>query len=341
MYEFLVKSLPLKHVIRDIAEELNTDYSSISNFYRVDIPAAFGSGFIEGVDFESGFGMIKYHCTFNKRTTINFTFNLIHPLKFLYCYKNNFKHKFPEMEAIHSVQQYESLIVGSKDQYGHVLIFEKDEAIRITSLEIDRKRFSIKLREILDSEESTNELIKAVKDTRAKTHFYYKGKYSVEIADIIDEVPLEERSPLLNYLVHYGKSYEVLWKQIENYYEDVSEKTIRHILKKKDVEVVKRVCEYIADHINLPLTVNKLESTFGLSSRKLQELFNELHNESVNGYIQNQRLKAAMNYIVNSDMNVSEVADAIGISSKSYFSKIFKDKYGISPSYYIKKSREK
>ena len=39
----------------------------------------------------------------------------------------------------------------------------------------------------------------------------------------------------------------------------------------------------------------------------------------------------------NTDLNISQIVYSIGFSSRSYFSKIFKEKYGITPNKFKKK----
>jgi AraC-like DNA-binding protein len=78
--------------------------------------------------------------------------------------------------------------------------------------------------------------------------------------------------------------------------------------------------------------LDKLSLESGLSQAKLQEGFKLLYARTVTEYIRHARLEAARDYLSNSDMNISQVVYTIGFSSRSYFSKIFKNKYGISPS---------
>lgn len=72
--------------------------------------------------------------------------------------------------------------------------------------------------------------------------------------------------------------------------------------------------------------------------KKLQYGFHNLYGLSVNNYVKKIRLQIAMELLKNSDLSISEIVYKIGLSSRSYFSKIFKEKYGITPSYYKKKT---
>ena len=59
-----------------------------------------------------------------------------------------------------------------------------------------------------------------------------------------------------------------------------------------------------------------------------------MHNRTVTDYIRNVRVEVAEELIKNTDLNISEIVYSIGLTSRSYFSKIFKEKYNCSPKYY-------
>ena len=72
----------------------------------------------------------------------------------------------------------------------------------------------------------------------------------------------------------------------------------------------------------------------GLSPFKLQEGFKTTHGRTVADFIRNVRLEKAEELIKTTDLNISEIVYTIGLSSSSYFSKIFKLKYNCSPKDY-------
>ena len=75
-------------------------------------------------------------------------------------------------------------------------------------------------------------------------------------------------------------------------------------------------------------------SGIGLSASKLQEGFKDMHGRTVNNFICHIRLLKAEQLLKNSDLNISEIVYSLGWSSRSYFSKIFKEKYNCTPSFY-------
>lgn len=61
-----VKSLPIKQVIRDLAEYFDTQYTNNCDEYYLEIPNHIGNGFIKGVNFESGLGILQYDCVLKR-----------------------------------------------------------------------------------------------------------------------------------------------------------------------------------------------------------------------------------------------------------------------------------
>ncbi|MFC0521267.1 helix-turn-helix domain-containing protein [Mesonia maritima] len=78
-----------------------------------------------------------------------------------------------------------------------------------------------------------------------------------------------------------------------------------------------------------------MSKKFGLSKQKLQQGFQLKHQHTINEYIKSKRLELALKLLDEGEKNISEIVYEIGLSSRSYFSKIFKEKYKIAPSTYL------
>ena len=96
----------------------------------------------------------------------------------------------------------------------------------------------------------------------------------------------------------------------------------------------------IENEIDVLGSIMNLASRVGLNQNTLQEGFNHLYKKSVNQYIRDVRLHKAKVLMENSDLNITEITYKIGINSRSYFSKLFKEKYGVSPKAYIAINRK-
>ena len=94
------------------------------------------------------------------------------------------------------------------------------------------------------------------------------------------------------------------------------------------VNAIKRKPEF-------PYTVTDLSKEYGLSPTKLQEGFKVMEGTTVTNFIRNERLILAEELIQTSDMNISEIVYSIGFTSRSYFSKIFRNKFNCTPKAYL------
>jgi len=71
---------------------------------------------------------------------------------------------------------------------------------------------------------------------------------------------------------------------------------------------------------------------FGMSRMQLHRKLRALTNQTTSEFINNIRLDKALTLLQNKQFNISEVAYQSGFSSPKYFSKLFKEKFGKSPS---------
>lgn len=334
-----VKSLPIKDVIIDIANELGVAHSENCNLYSLKIPTSVGTGMIEGIDFGGGFGMLNYNCKFNRALSIEFTYEQVHPVKFLHCYEGRLQHRFENEDLKHLIEQYKSVIVASSTTNGHVLYFDEQQTVSISSIEIDRKNFLNKVSCFSDKEQ--DDIVRLLRDIDAIETFYHEGNYSLELSRIIQDIQEFKRFPVLESLYYEGKSYEILVHQWAQYHDETVHGGDNSLLRRVDVETFKKMSDFVEQNISKPLTVESLELEFGMSEKKLQDLFKEIKKTTVNSFIQEKRLEKAVCLMNSSKMNISEIVYAIGLSSKSYFSKVFKQEYGMSPSAYARKLKTK
>ncbi|MCG2417831.1 AraC family transcriptional regulator [Aequorivita sp. F47161] len=339
MNSIKVNSLPLKDVIRDIAANFNISYTENCGEYLLNLPPAVGEGSIRGINFEGGLGLIQYDCLFKEAMEIHFIVNHIHPLKFLYTVDGTLEHRFENEEDLHEINQYQNAIVASSKHNGHVLLFKANQKIKVNSLEIEREKFQAKME--CDINSLDEELLQLFKDIKASGAFYHNGNYSLNISGILNDMNEFTAENFMRKLFLEGMAYQILTHQILQYQDDRMDEGLRTLLRSSEVKQIHHISELIENNISQIPTVENLAREAGLNINKLQEGFKKLYGDTVNNYVQKKRLEAAYNLLIRTDLTISEIVNAIGLSSKSYFSKIFKEKHQISPSEFRKNYRNK
>ena len=106
--------------------------------------------------------------------------------------------------------------------------------------------------------------------------------------------------------------------------------------KNKSVSAVKAIAEIIKEFPLREHDLPRLAGEHGISNRNFFRCWKKVFGETPGIYIRNRRLEVAAELLKKSRKSISEIAKACGFSTVSYFSKIFKEKYGITPGTYRK-----
>ena len=334
-----VKTLPVQDIIKDIANFLKVEVAEDSGEQTIRLPSEVGEGYIRGTSFESGMGIIAYNCKFFEDTEICFSLNTVHPLKFIFCSEGDIAHSFQEDDELHKIEAYQNIIVSSSGYNGHVLYFKANVRAYVSSLEIIRATFSH--RDNYQFRDLDPVLIDLFKDEVSKHQFFYQGNYSIKAADIMEEMNTKEYTGFLRNVFLESKSFHMLVIQISQYQDDEDEDRLPQILRKSDIQKVDYVAKRVIGDLGSNLTVEMLAKEAGTNVNKLQEGFKYVYDLTVNKYIQHKKLEAAKDMLRNTDKNISEIVVSIGLNNRSYFSKIFKEKYGVSPKYFLKTRKGK
>lgn len=100
--------------------------------------------------------------------------------------------------------------------------------------------------------------------------------------------------------------------------------------------IVINVKKYIVEHIEEKLTLNNVAEVFNISPNYLSILFSKHNDIGFSDFINQSKIEAAKNMLVDGDYKIYEVSDILGFESAFYFSRVFKKITGLSPRDYIK-----
>lgn len=118
-------------------------------------------------------------------------------------------------------------------------------------------------------------------------------------------------------------------------------KTETPIVQAPNERLMDRVTKYVNLNLANPdYTVENLASDVGLSRMHLNRKLKELTNQTPQNFIRNVRLHQAAELLKKIDVTVSDVGQAVGIPSITYFSYVFKEQFGVSPREYQTKAKK-
>lgn len=80
-----------------------------------------------------------------------------------------------------------------------------------------------------------------------------------------------------------------------------------------------------------PLRPGDLAKTVNISTRQLERLFRRYLSATPKKYYMDMRLQRAQHLLLQTNMSVTEVSVACGFNAASHFSRLFRQRYGMSP----------
>lgn len=92
--------------------------------------------------------------------------------------------------------------------------------------------------------------------------------------------------------------------------------------------------QYIHDNSHRNVAIEEIASQVRLSPSRFCHLFKASFGLPAGQYIRQVKLEAARKMLENGLLSIKEISARVGISDPSYFSRMFKDAYGQSPSEY-------
>ncbi len=107
-------------------------------------------------------------------------------------------------------------------------------------------------------------------------------------------------------------------------------------LKEGNRQVIEDTLEYIKENLTTEMDLAFLANRASFSKIYFHKLFKASTGRTIHQYIEEQRIKKAINFMISTDMTLSQVAYECGFSSQSYFCYAFKRNTGLTPRAYTK-----
>lgn len=321
----------VEDIVKEMAINMEAVFTEVDNITSFKIPEINGTGEVSAVQFASGLGIMNSEYRLNEDLVLKMNKNIINPLKFVFNLGDTFYHNFGKEGDFESIPKYGGAIIGSSISKTHSFKIPKDKNIHIFSLELNRNLFEHKLASFkfdLGCELST-----LLRDVRAINPFFYTYPFGSEEFDMIHKILHNTKKGFIGSLYKEGITYTILSNTLETYLGNTLEDKL-DTLSEKEIDQVINISKYIEDNLSdLPI-IEEIASKNFISESKLQKLFNIYYSCSVHDFTRNKRLDQARNLLEKSKLTIAEIADELGIRSNSYFSKIFKERYGVTPSKY-------
>jgi AraC-like DNA-binding protein len=99
---------------------------------------------------------------------------------------------------------------------------------------------------------------------------------------------------------------------------------------------INKVLNYIDQHLDNPLTNEKLAGTIHMVPNSFARLFKQQTGLSPQDFIRKKRVENASRLLYHSDQSIKQISDECGFNDRYYFTRVFSREMGISPARYRK-----
>jgi AraC family transcriptional regulator of arabinose operon len=168
---------------------------------------------------------------------------------------------------------------------------------------------------------------------------WYDSKNLDRLAALLQD--LQEKLPELSHDQHYEEfslclvsffhTFKPLWEKQH------TEHTIDQSARAP--HQVEQILEWLDNHYAEPLSLVRMSLDLHLSRHHLSHLFKKSTGSSITDYLSAKRMQQAAQRLIAKDVSIGQIAEEVGITNSSYFCKLFKTHYGLTPHRYRKQFR--
>ena len=323
----------LPKVIEVLNKSISGEVHYENDTYTLRFSPQYGKGYIRCTQLQDGLLAIDMIGTLYDDTTFDIDLDTLTTLQFIYCLEGDCFHQFNDQKEFSQIEPFQMAVVGCEEFHSSILKCEADTPFSLSIILTDKKKYFGTITN--EHNPYGKKLKKQLFRLDSVNKFFHPGNYNLRIAQQLRLILDGEHDNVLSQqLSKKGRYYIVLAKQIEQFLTEIGSPQNSSGLLRQELKKITEVSEYIQAQPEVQHTIKSLCRRAGISPAKLQEGFKFMFDRTVSDYIRNVRLEKAEKLIRTTDLSISEVVYSIGLTSRSYFCKIFKAKYNCRPKEY-------
>ncbi|KKN48544.1 hypothetical protein LCGC14_0651790 [marine sediment metagenome] len=321
---------PLANYMPEMALHFKTLLDETNDSSTITIDNGRGKGFISSYLVFPGLRVWVFNIIFRSDFKIRLKFSKKGLIYFSYNVKGHFFHGFQDDDAFLDILQNQHLIIAGSTNVEAKIVYPANTKLKIAIIGIDM--VTLGKANARNAKRIHSRVQKLFRFDHESQAFRHLGSIDTETKKYAALVCKNYDKDLVGELLTEGAVLNMFASQIQAYIRDTNDSVSVPPLRNAELARITSLGDYVMDHLDQELSVLGLSKIFEMSVKKLQLGIQHLYGVSVGRYVTNLRMGQAKHLINTTDLSCSEVSYRVGISSLSYFSKLFKERHGISPS---------
>ena len=330
-----LQSIYVPNELKKLNSSFNGSISETFGIHTLRIDENYGKSDIKYFTLDQATTVINLNLSLKEDFILNLGSKDNDIIYFVYCsngisfYKSNQSGKYKRIEELQP-----GIICSHKKNASQINI-KKDSSLSLNIIKLDKNLFFNSFSN--ETFNSTLEFENLCNSFNKISSYLYLCAYNIKIAEHLRLIENYFKADNITDLINLKSEYQhIMALQIEQFYKEIFEQRPSATLSKSELQKVIDLTDFISNNPEIQHTVGNLCKRISMSPAKLQEGFKEMHNTTVADFVRNKRIEKAEFLLNETELNISEIVYTIGLTSRSYFCKIFKKKYDCSPKKYRK-----
>lgn len=330
----LITDLSKKHAEIQHLKSSSIDESKIKRSFIKKINDAIGSGSIYYNYLNEGLWAIHFDISLYQDVVFELDEEEHETIQFIYCVDGNCLHEFNTLDETKIITPLQPSVAHSNTGVKSRIHLQKGNPITLNILFLNKSKF---YEELYNGENLFDKkFLKLLQHIDNECEYFHVGNFNPKIALQLNLLAEKKFNDELTQIFSLkGRYYLILAQHIEQLIAEINHNNATYSkLLKRELLKIAELNELIKAQPEKQHSIKNLCEASGLSPAKLQEGFKFMFNTTVADFVRDVRLNKAEYLIKESDLSISEVVYSVGLTSRSYFCKIFKRKYHCSPKEY-------
>ncbi|MEH6704663.1 MAG: AraC family transcriptional regulator [Galbibacter orientalis] len=326
-----INDVSISSVFNEILNQLDASITNEYNPFHIQIESAYGKGICQGKNYSDSICFFKFN--FSLKDDLTLTINSYQASSSLYFIYSNQGHLLYQSKyskyKLQRINERQTAILKARNNEIK-LNLPSNNPLEIIIIKINPFFYSKK--------ENINSYFKGslhpiLDFLNNKSQYAYFGEFNFKAIEVINNLNNITEKGMVRDLLMEGQVKLLLALFIQQYNGHLPN-TRSFNLSNLEIKKINKIALEIRNNPRSHHSIKKIVEQHNISVAKLQKGFKMLHKKTVGDYVKNIRLEIAEEMIKEREYTISEIVYKVGFSSKSYFSKIFKIKFGFSPKQY-------
>ncbi|WP_052467159.1 helix-turn-helix transcriptional regulator [Psychroserpens damuponensis] len=329
MIKLHVLNSNLLESFENISNTIGEKHTVENGFGYTNLRHELGNGTVSMLMISQDISVLIFDINVTEDLEIMFQQNQSSTIDFIFCLEGHIHHKFSSNSKLTPINFRQNTIVKRSAKMKSILKFSKNIPLRVSIISYCPELANLSTGDFtVARSKAINEFAKVY----AVNDYLYAGRVCFRTSSYVHNMMTYYNQNLTHLLFKEAAALNTIASQIERYTQDIITNHKDAPIRLYEIDKIRALETFIDDNLTENLTLKRLELISGLNATKLQVGFKYLFDKTVSTYITEKRLERAAKLIFESELNVSELVYSVGFSSRSYFSKIFKNYFGVLPS---------